>query len=491
MANMKYSQYIAVIVVCILAYFPLFHELKEWPIHIFDESRTALNALSMSQNGNYIVSYVNEQPDMWNTKPPLFFWVQSLAIQIFGFNALGIRIASALFGMFTCLVVFIFSLKYLQNKWIGFLAVLVLVTTSGYIRAHVTRTGDFDSMLVLFTTAQVFLFYSYLQNGKSKYLLLFFAALTLAGLTKGIAALFFTPIFFLYLFIERKFVSTLTNKYTWLGILIFLFFVLGYYVLREQYNPGYIKAAFGNDMGGRFTVPQEGQGGDLFYYFKLKEYIYWIYFLISACFFAFFTKHKKEKKLLFYIVVLSVFYLGLISKAETKLPWYLAQLYPLWAIMVGIFLHFVIQKTIEIITLKQIIFKQLVAASMVLVLFVYPYQLTMKKVLQGPDSQRNNARYDFCYFIQDEVINGNLDLNNYIYLTDRYNPHIDFQIASLNVQGVNIRFEQKNNLYPGDKIVLWQKDVLEYLKLHYSFSEIKKKEDIYLIEIKDYLSLSR
>jgi 4-amino-4-deoxy-L-arabinose transferase-like glycosyltransferase len=480
---MKYSKYIAAIVVCILAYFPLFHELKDWPIHIFDESRTALNSLAISQNGNYIVTYINQQPDMWNTKPPLFFWIQSFSIQLFGLNAFALRIPSALFGLGTCLLVFLFSAKYLQNKWIGFLAVLVLITSQGYIRAHVTRTGDFDSMLVFFTTAQVFLFYLYLKWDKSRYLVLFFIALTLAGLTKGIAALFFTPIFFIYLFIERKFVKTLTDKYTWLGICMFVFFVIGYYVLREQYNPGYIKAAFANEMGGRFMVPQEGQGGDYFFYFSAEEFKYWMYFLLPAFLFPFFNTNKNEKRLMFYLAALCIFYFALISKAETKLPWYLAQLFPLLAIMIASFLYALIQKILSKNPLQHHSSQPFGAIILVIIIFCTPYFLILQKVQQGADSERNNSRYGIYYFIQDNVVKGDLDLNNYIYLTDRYNPHVDYQMASLNDQGINIRFEQKNHLNTGDKIILWQADVLEYLQMHYHFNVFKQQENILLIEI--------
>src|SRR5690606_9717613 len=100
---------------------------------IWDEARLAINAYEMSQNGNLIVTYFDGAPDMWNTKPPLLIWIQALFIKMFGFNELAIRLPSAIAALFTCVVILIFSEKYLKNFWFGFIAVVVLVTSQGYI----------------------------------------------------------------------------------------------------------------------------------------------------------------------------------------------------------------------------------------------------------------------------------------------------------------------------------------------------------------------
>jgi len=61
-----------------LVYFPIFLHLDILPLRMWDEARYAINAYEMNQNGNFIVTHYQGQPDMWNTKPPLMIWFQAL-----------------------------------------------------------------------------------------------------------------------------------------------------------------------------------------------------------------------------------------------------------------------------------------------------------------------------------------------------------------------------------------------------------------------------
>ena len=102
---------------------------------------------------------------------------------------------------------------------------------------------------------------------------------------------------------------------------------------------------------------------------------------------------------------------------------------------------------------------------------------------QGAESQRNNPRYILPYFLKDHVYSGKIDINNYVYLNDRYNPHIDYHFTYLNLNGANIKFGKKDNLQSGEKVILWQPDVLAFLEQHYSTKRIYAEGDVQLLEI--------
>ena len=70
-----------------------------------------------------------------------------------GVNETAIRLPSAFAALFTGLLLLWFFLKYRRDFWAGFSAVLVLVTTQGYVDFHAARTGDCDALLTLFMTA--------------------------------------------------------------------------------------------------------------------------------------------------------------------------------------------------------------------------------------------------------------------------------------------------------------------------------------------------
>lgn len=151
--------YIKYIILAALMYMPIFGHLDALPIRIWDEARLAMNAYEMLKDGDFIVTHFDGSPDMWNTKPPMLIWFQVFFMKIVGANELAVRLPSAIAAFFTCIVLLIFSLRYLKNSWIGFIAVFVLITSHGYINLHATRTGDYDALLTLFTTSSGLFFF--------------------------------------------------------------------------------------------------------------------------------------------------------------------------------------------------------------------------------------------------------------------------------------------------------------------------------------------
>jgi 4-amino-4-deoxy-L-arabinose transferase-like glycosyltransferase len=172
---------------------PLFIHLEKLPIRIWDESRLAINAYEMYQSGNLLVTTFDGKPDMWNTKPPLMIWLQVLSMKIFGVRELSLRLPAALAGLFTVLFLFMFLKKRYAGFWPGFIASIILVTSYGYVNVHVTRTGDYDSLLVFCLTGCAFSFYNYFESGSLKQLRLSGLFLWMGIMTKGIQGLLFMP----------------------------------------------------------------------------------------------------------------------------------------------------------------------------------------------------------------------------------------------------------------------------------------------------------
>jgi len=227
----------SILLLLIIIYFPLFLHLDRLPIFLFDESRLAINAWEMSESGNLLMPTFQGETDMWNTKPPLMIWLQSLSIKLFGVNELAIRLPAAIAALLTVLYIGFFCWKNLNRPILGLMAILVLITTPGYITDHVSRTGDYDALLILFLVLFLFtcfrLPYSKVDKEKNKLLILASLWLSLAVLTKGVAGLFFTPAILIY-FTWKKYWKTLfASTYTYYAIGLFLLLVGGYYGLRD------------------------------------------------------------------------------------------------------------------------------------------------------------------------------------------------------------------------------------------------------------------
>src|SRR5690606_9263737 len=112
-----------------LLLFSFIYNLGFIPIRIWDEGRVATNALNMYLNNNWLITYFDGQPDLWNTKPPLLIWFQVISMKIFGVSEWSVRLPSAMASILTGLSLWFFCTRYLQKAWLGFIAGAVFART--------------------------------------------------------------------------------------------------------------------------------------------------------------------------------------------------------------------------------------------------------------------------------------------------------------------------------------------------------------------------
>lgn len=163
----------------------------------------------MMKSGELIVTTFEGVADACCVKPPVLIWLQALSIKVFGTNEIGIRLPSALAGLFTGLMIFFFLQRYLKSNLAGIFAFLILISINGYVNRHVTRTGDYDALLTLFTTGYCLLFFTWIETNNRRYLYPFFLFVTLAVLTKSVAGLLIAPALLIYAIYRRKLIPLL------------------------------------------------------------------------------------------------------------------------------------------------------------------------------------------------------------------------------------------------------------------------------------------
>ncbi len=462
---------------------PVFGNLGELPIRIWDESRLAVNAIEMFNNGNYWVTYFDNQPDLWNTKPPLLIWCQVFFLKTIGLNELAIRLPSAIAALLTLLSILIFLKEYALNFGYGFLAMLVLLTTPGYIGFHGTRTGDYDSMLTLFTTTNCLFFFLFIETNKNKYLYFFFITLILAVLTKSIAGLLFLPSFLIYIIYQNKFFLILKNKHIYFGTSFFLIMVLGYYLTVEYLNPTYIQHAIYNDIWGRFNSSLSWQQFNNWFYINVMyntTFKYWLFFVPIGLISSYFQTNLQIKKIIVYSIILCSVHLLIISLSKSKLEWYCMPEYPFLAIIVGVGINSIFNflNTLNWVKNK---FYILPFICMILLLskpyyFVFNFANHPKKAYSYDEDYDKNF-YNIGYYLQ-EVIKGNILLNNTCFIYDSYCPQNLFYIKVLKNKGVNILFKDAKFLKNNEVVISYKTSIEEYLRTNYNLELIAENGSI-------------
>jgi len=455
------------LLVAAIMYMPIFGHLTSLPFQIWDEARLANNAYEMFNNNNFIVTSYGNQPDMWNTKPPLMIWFQVFFMHLFGVNELAVRLPSALAALFTCIGLLAFFEKTFKSFWFATITVAVLITTGGYIALHVSRTGDYDALLVFFTTIGGLSFFHFTETFNNRFLYYFFIATTLSVLTKSVTGLLFLPAMFLYVIYRKQFVIFLKNKHLYIGIGIFIFFVGGYYIIREIMNNGYLQAVQNNELGGRYLETNEGHGHEFWYYFhNIVDYQmkFWYLFIPAGLFIGIFSKNEKIKRLTIFSALMVVVFFLVISAAKTSLHWYTAPLFPFLAILVAICLHFIFLFIQQNNFINNQLTKNILPYLFLLFLIFTPYQTILNETI----SPEKDNFYEMSTYLR-EALRGKHDVNNCKIIYKYNNQHLTIYTALLNKKNCNLSFADWTQLQNGDKIVVSQKEMQDSIDSKYVY----------------------
>ncbi len=429
----------------------------------------------MLLHGNWLVPHFEGAPDMWNSKPPLLIWSQAISMHFAGINEFAIRIPSALAAIITVMVLWKFAGKYFKNYWVGFLCGAVLATSMGYVQNHGGRTGDYDALLILFITLYCTSFFYWILQGREKNYLAFWIFLILAVLTKGIVGLMLLPGILLLAIIHKKILFTFKNKITWIGALIFILTIGGYYFGREQVNTGYLHAVYQNELGGRYLETLEDHKHPIGYYWdRMKEssYSYWFFWIFISFIAGFIQREKMTRVFSFFNLLLVLPFFFVVSFAGTKLEWYILPVFPFLALQIGWFIYFIWKK---IRAFSQRIPKYVLAIVFLGLIFFYPVFLVQNHIHNFQEQPWDLEPHQPAYFLKD-ALEKKKNLNGLTIVYEGYTSQFQFYISAFKVKGQNIYLQQNaEHLKPGDRVLINQEIIKKSILEKYAVKILEEK----------------
>jgi 4-amino-4-deoxy-L-arabinose transferase-like glycosyltransferase len=305
------------------------------PVHLWDEALYANNALDMVKHGQYLVYTVADTVDHHNTKPPLVLWMQAAAGASVGFGELSVRLPTylALVGVLVILVVYLY--RFTGSMIPGLLASLFCLTTLGLIRHHVFLTGDLDGVLVFWTTWITLHWIHWLRKPSvrpKEYAVL--TGLFYAGyLTKSTAVLLLLPtLVVIGCFYWQRFKTLILSRYTVGSILAFSTLCAAYYLIREQYDPGYWAIVWWSEFTRLGADVQPWLHFQWSLYFELLyDPLFQEYILLLAVLLIPFLCIRNDlfKRVGLALIAGAAIYLVVISYPPVKMEWYAAPVYPM------------------------------------------------------------------------------------------------------------------------------------------------------------------
>jgi 4-amino-4-deoxy-L-arabinose transferase-like glycosyltransferase len=477
-----FSKYITFVIFLTSCFFAYFYMLDAFPLQTWDESMFGVQGYEMFEKGDFIVTTFNGQPDWFNAKPPFMIWCIAASYKLFGANLLSLRLPSAIAACLTAIAIFWFVYRYTNNIITGFISGLVLNTSLGFIGTHIAKTGEADAMLAFLITLYLLFFFLYIQENDPKkrkyYLIIFTVSISLATLTKSVAALLMLPGMAIYVIYKKQFVSLIKDKNIYLAVLFFITANVLYYVLRESLDPGYIKHIIDKDIVQRFFGSlDQGMHSHPFDFYILnfieRRFLSWIYLLPVSFLLILFLPDKRQKDLGIYLFIAFLSYLLIISQSTTKLNWYDAPLYPIAALTIGM----VFSQIITFFLTSKYEHRFSLKLFACILIFIIPTFKSISYSYNLPKEFKNmhSMKYgDFFEFLKDNKP----EIHSYTAVTGDFISNILFYSHTMKTDGIDIQYQNEIKGIPtGQIVVSCEPGIIGRIEMMYLNEVIYKSPD--------------
>jgi 4-amino-4-deoxy-L-arabinose transferase-like glycosyltransferase len=347
-----------------------FYRLGSFTLTDVDEGVFAEATQEMVDTGDWITPHYDGMNRY--DKPILFYWMMGLAYAVFGVNEFAARFFSALLGVGLVLITFLFAKRFGGIK-LGLVSALMLATSLEMVMlAHAALT---DMTLTFFITSALYAFFLAFEaqdpvQSRSWYLTSG-AAMGLAVLTKGPVGIAIPMLIILpFLFAVGRWRKVVTFKRLLEIGAVFFLIAAPWYLLELSINGReFVEAFFLKHNIGRYTGVISGHSGPWFYYLivLLIGFFPWVSFLPAAIMAQVPSRlsalrsvsahpaaaqpiqegkdgpirgiRSSSDSLGFFLLVWFAVVFLFFSFARTKLPNYVAPLFPAVAILVGKWLN--------------------------------------------------------------------------------------------------------------------------------------------------------
>ncbi|MGC9343949.1 MAG: ArnT family glycosyltransferase [Bacteroidales bacterium] len=356
--NKKKPGYLLLLLVILAGFVLQSWKINQQPIEEWDEARRGINALGMLSRGDYLNYYFLDEMDTFNSKPPLTVWLIALNFKIFGVTNFALRFHSIL-AIYLFLLFFARIVLLYRDEYYAALVIGILISVQGIIGFHVGRTGDTDSLLLLFLTAFIYFFLKYWDFSKKWALYIAAIFFGLAFYTKSVAAFIPVPGVLAYILITRG-TKKLFNKELIISVLIAFSIILSWAFLSAKGvddNRTHLtlwERIFSVDLYRRFTDREFEAGYDPFYIFHVLDMNFniWNYILYLGGIIGLYRIIKRKtreslrkNRLILFSLSIICSYVVILTVSMNKHQWYLAPALPFFAVLIVEFIYFLKEKT--------------------------------------------------------------------------------------------------------------------------------------------------
>ncbi|MBL8865713.1 MAG: glycosyltransferase family 39 protein [Planctomycetia bacterium] len=343
MTNSRAVHYLLLAAVMAIVSLPNLGVPSLWDV---DEGVNVGCTREMMESGTWVVPTFNGE--LRTAKPVMLYWIQRLSFLAFGIDEWAARLPAVLLGLGTVLLTYELA-RRMFDAATGLLSGIVLATAIEFCKLSHAATPD--APLIFFIALTLHLFWIGHEHGSRAWMYPAAFASGLATLTKGPIGLAMPAIIVLLYFAWNRELKRLLDWRLIRAILLWILVAAPWYGLVISETRGAYLAFFKNENAGRFLNAMEGHRGPLVYYVGAIFVFFapWCAVLGGAVWYGVRAALPKaatangglplaDARAHRFLLCWAGVYLVFFSLAATKLPNYIAPLYPALAILTARYL---------------------------------------------------------------------------------------------------------------------------------------------------------
>lgn len=377
--------------VILFSSFFLFWDLGKNKLIAWDEAIYAAVSKNMFLGGDYFTpQWTLHFP--WFEKPPLYFWLSSFFMNIFGVSEFSARLPSAILGLVGVIAVYKFANYIFKSRLAGLLASLMLVTTGHYL--YYSRLAMLDVSAAALIILSLYFGYKYFNGEDDKNILwsgLFGALAIMIKAIVGLLPFGILGLFGLILVFKKQSSFNMFFK----GMLAYFFTIIlvvtPWHVFMYLYHgKTFIDTYFITHMLNRGLTSQQGKTQPFFWYIDVIRVSFrgWYLVLIPSILYASYKAFKFSKQYLFLLIsciIIFVFF----SSSNSKLAWYIIPLYPVLVLINAGFLLKCVEVCEKYINKNLFGFSIRYISAISFPLLLMLYFVNFQKVVYFPDFNKD------------------------------------------------------------------------------------------------------
>ena len=310
-----------------------------------DEGRYSEIAREMALSGDFVTPRLNDLK--YFEKPPLQYWATAISFMLFGENEFTARLYTALCGL-GCILLMAYVGKRLYDAETGLLTALVLLSAPYFAAMNEIVTLDMGLTFWMTLSVASFMIANAADAEATRKHWLWWAWAGMAGavLSKGLIGIVFpAAALLLYCAVQRN--LRLLQKLEWLkGLAIFFVIAAPWFIIVSMRNPEFARFFFIHEHVERFlsTTHRRVEPWWFFVPILFAGFLPWALALVPAAISGWrasprLTASQHTFAPLKFALLFAVFILVFFSKSGSKLPAYILPIFPLLALMIGVYLR--------------------------------------------------------------------------------------------------------------------------------------------------------